>query len=92
LPVSRRARRARDERRGRDGRRLFASFAPSTQQGLKRLAVGLASAILIDPTLVRAVLLPTTRGLLGKAQPAPSQAAALPAEARARARGRPARA
>jgi hypothetical protein len=62
LPVPRRARRAGDEGRGRDGRRLFASFAPSTQQESKQLAVGLASAILINATLVRAVLLPTTRG------------------------------
>jgi RND superfamily putative drug exporter len=46
---------------------VFASFGLSTQQDMKQLAVGLASAILIDATLVRAVLLPATMKLLGKA-------------------------
>jgi RND superfamily putative drug exporter len=46
---------------------VFASFGLSTSQDMKQLAVGLATAILIDATLVRAVLLPATMKLLGKA-------------------------
>jgi putative drug exporter of the RND superfamily len=45
---------------------VFASFALSTSQDTKQLAVGLAAAILIDATLVRAVLLPATMTLLGR--------------------------
>jgi RND superfamily putative drug exporter len=44
----------------------FAAFATSTSQDMKQLGVGLAAAILIDATLVRAVLLPATMKLLGK--------------------------
>ena len=44
---------------------VFASFAVSTSQDTKQLAVGLAVAILIDATIVRAVLLPATMKLLG---------------------------
>jgi uncharacterized membrane protein YdfJ with MMPL/SSD domain len=44
---------------------VFASFAVSTSQDTKQLAVGLAVAILIDATIVRAVLLPATMTLLG---------------------------
>jgi RND superfamily putative drug exporter len=44
---------------------VFASFAISTNQEMKQLGVGLAVAILIDATLVRAVLLPATMKLLG---------------------------
>ena len=44
----------------------FAAFATSSSQDLKQLGVGLAAAIFIDATLVRAVLLPATMKLLGK--------------------------
>jgi len=45
---------------------VFASFALSTDQQMKQLGVGLAVAILIDATVVRAVLLPATMKLLGR--------------------------
>jgi RND superfamily putative drug exporter len=44
----------------------FAAFATGSSQDMKQLGVGLASAILIDATIVRAVLLPATMKLLGK--------------------------
>ena len=44
----------------------FAGFAIGSDQSMKQLGVGLAAAILIDATLVRAVLLPATMKLLGK--------------------------
>jgi uncharacterized membrane protein YdfJ with MMPL/SSD domain len=44
---------------------VFAIFATLTPLEMKQLGVGLAAAILIDATLVRAVLLPTTMKLLG---------------------------
>jgi uncharacterized membrane protein YdfJ with MMPL/SSD domain len=44
----------------------FAMFATGSDQQMKQLGVGLAAAILIDATLVRAVLLPATMKLLGK--------------------------
>ena len=44
----------------------FAMFATGDDQSMKQLGVGLAVAILIDATLVRAVLLPATMKLLGK--------------------------
>jgi RND superfamily putative drug exporter len=44
----------------------FAAFATGTSQDMKQLGVGLAAAILIDATIVRAVLLPATMKLLGK--------------------------
>ena len=44
----------------------FAMFATGGDQAMKQLGVGLAAAILIDATLVRAVLLPATMKLLGK--------------------------
>jgi uncharacterized membrane protein YdfJ with MMPL/SSD domain len=43
----------------------FAMFATNADQQMKQLGVGLAAAILIDATLVRAVLLPATMKLLG---------------------------
>ena len=43
----------------------FAAFATGGSQDLKQLGVGLAAAILIDATIVRAVLLPATMKLLG---------------------------
>ena len=44
----------------------FAAFALGSDQSMKQLGVGLAVAILIDATLVRAVLLPATMKLLGE--------------------------
>jgi uncharacterized membrane protein YdfJ with MMPL/SSD domain len=43
----------------------FAAFATGSDQSMKQLGVGLAVAILIDATIVRAVLLPATMKLLG---------------------------
>jgi RND superfamily putative drug exporter len=43
----------------------FAMFATGDSQDMKQLGVGLAVAILIDATIVRAVLLPATMKLLG---------------------------
>jgi uncharacterized membrane protein YdfJ with MMPL/SSD domain len=43
----------------------FAMFATGGDQSMKQLGVGLAAAILIDATLVRAVLLPATMKVLG---------------------------
>jgi RND superfamily putative drug exporter len=44
----------------------FAAFATGSSQDMKQLGVGLAAAILIDATIVRAVLLPATMKLLSK--------------------------
>ena len=44
----------------------FAAFATGSDQSMKQLGVGLAVAILIDATIVRAVLLPATMKLLGE--------------------------
>jgi uncharacterized membrane protein YdfJ with MMPL/SSD domain len=44
---------------------VFAAFILGTDQQMKQLGVGLAAAILIDATIVRAVLLPATMKLLG---------------------------
>jgi RND superfamily putative drug exporter len=44
----------------------FGAFATSSDQQMKQLGVGLAAAILIDATIVRAVLLPATMKLLGE--------------------------
>jgi uncharacterized membrane protein YdfJ with MMPL/SSD domain len=44
----------------------FAMFAIGDSQDMKQLGVGLAAAILIDATIVRAVLLPAAMKLLGK--------------------------
>jgi uncharacterized membrane protein YdfJ with MMPL/SSD domain len=43
----------------------FVMFATGADQSLKQLGVGLAAAILIDATIVRAVLLPAAMQLLG---------------------------
>ena len=45
---------------------VFASFALSTGQDVKQMGIGLATAILIDATLIRGVLLPATMTLLGE--------------------------
>jgi RND superfamily putative drug exporter len=44
---------------------VFAIFATLSQIEMKQLGVGLAAAILIDATIVRAVLLPAAMKLLG---------------------------
>jgi RND superfamily putative drug exporter len=44
----------------------FGAFATGSDQQMKQLGVGLAAAILIDATLVRAVLLPAAMKLLGE--------------------------
>jgi RND superfamily putative drug exporter len=44
----------------------FAGFATGGDQSMKQLGVGLAVAILIDATIVRAVLLPAAMKLLGE--------------------------
>src|SRR5262245_44235629 len=46
---------------------VFAIFATLSQIEMKQLGVGLAAAILIDATIVRAVLLPAVMKLLGDA-------------------------
>jgi uncharacterized membrane protein YdfJ with MMPL/SSD domain len=45
---------------------VFGSFALGSDQLAKQIGVGLAAAILIDATLIRAVLLPATMKLLGE--------------------------
>jgi putative drug exporter of the RND superfamily len=45
---------------------VFATFATLSQVSLKQLGVGLAAAVFLDATLVRAVLLPATMALLGE--------------------------
>jgi RND superfamily putative drug exporter len=44
----------------------FGMFATGSDQAMKQMGIGLAAAILIDATIVRAVLLPATMKLLGK--------------------------
>ena len=44
---------------------VFAVFATLSILDMKQMGVGLAAAILIDATIVRAVLLPATMKLLG---------------------------
>lgn len=44
----------------------FAAFATGSDQTMKQLGIGLAAAVLIDATIVRAVLLPATMKLLGE--------------------------
>jgi uncharacterized membrane protein YdfJ with MMPL/SSD domain len=45
---------------------VFGSFALGSDQLAKQIGVGLAAAILIDATIIRAVLLPATMKLLGE--------------------------
>jgi RND superfamily putative drug exporter len=45
---------------------VFGSFALASDQMAKQIGVGLAVAILIDATIIRAVLLPATMKLLGE--------------------------
>jgi len=44
----------------------FGMFATGSDQSMKQLGVGLATAILIDATIVRAILLPAAMKLLGE--------------------------
>ena len=46
---------------------VFLSFATSPVPSLKMLGLGLATAILVDATIVRMVLVPATMALLGNA-------------------------
>jgi RND superfamily putative drug exporter len=46
---------------------VFLTFATLRQVSLKEMGVGLATAVLLDATLVRGVLLPATMTLLGEA-------------------------
>ena len=66
---------------------VFGSFALASDQLAKQIGVGLAAAILIDATIIRAVLLPATHEAARRAQLVPAQAPGLAAEARARAAG-----
>ncbi|HWM09274.1 MAG TPA: MMPL family transporter [Solirubrobacteraceae bacterium] len=45
---------------------VFGSFAVGSDQLAKQIGIGLAAAILIDATIIRAVLLPATMKLLGE--------------------------
>jgi len=45
---------------------VFGSFALTSDPMAKQIGVGLATAILIDATIIRAVLLPATMKLLGE--------------------------
>ena len=45
---------------------VFSIFGTLSQVSMKEVGVGLAAAVLIDATVVRAVLLPATMKLLGK--------------------------
>jgi uncharacterized membrane protein YdfJ with MMPL/SSD domain len=46
---------------------VFSTFATLSMVSMKQLGVGLAVAVLLDATIVRAVLLPATMELLGEA-------------------------
>jgi RND superfamily putative drug exporter len=45
---------------------VFSIFATLSQVSMKETGVGLAAAVLIDATIVRAVLLPAAMKLLGR--------------------------
>jgi uncharacterized membrane protein YdfJ with MMPL/SSD domain len=45
---------------------VFSIFGTLTQVSMKQLGVGLAFAVLLDSTIVRGILLPTTMTLLGE--------------------------
>ena len=68
---------------------VFGSFALASDQLAKQIGVGLAAAILIDATIIRAVLLPGHDEAARRAQLVPAQAPRLAAEARAGAASRP---
>jgi RND superfamily putative drug exporter len=46
---------------------VFALFATLSSLDIKQLGVGLAVAVLLDATIIRGVLLPSTMKLLGRA-------------------------
>jgi RND superfamily putative drug exporter len=46
---------------------VFLSFMLGTDVGVKQIGLGLATAVLIDATIVRMVLVPAVMELLGKA-------------------------
>ena len=62
----------------------FAVFALMPILDMKEMGIGLAAAVLIDATIVRAVLLPATMKLLGDCQLVPAEVAGVAAPARAR--------
>ena len=66
---------------------VFGSFALGSDQLAKQIGIGLAAAILIDATIIRAVLLPGHDEAPRRPQLVPAQAPGLAAEARARAAG-----
>ena len=80
-------RRRRHERRARHGRACSRSSRRSSMLDFKQMGVGLAAAVLIDATIVRAVLLPATMKLLGDWNWYLPEAARLAAPGRARAGG-----
>ena len=45
---------------------VFSVFAPLSMLEFKQLGIGLAAAVLIDATIVRAVLLPAAMAVLGE--------------------------
>ena len=45
---------------------VFLTFGTLSQTSMKQLGVGLAIAVLLDATVVRAILLPSTMALLGE--------------------------
>ena len=63
---------------------VFGIFTILPLLDLKEMGFGLAAAILIDATLVRAVLLPATMKLLGERQLVPAELARMAAQPRAR--------
>ena len=65
---------------------VFGSFALGSDQLAKQIGVGLAVAILIDATIIRAVLLPATHEAARRAQLVPAEAPRLAAEAGPRCR------
>ena len=68
---------------------VFGAFALGSDQVAKQIGVGLAAAILIDATIIRAVLLPASMKLLGDAQLVPAQGPGLAAEVRSTSRRSP---
>ncbi|MBT3970173.1 MAG: hypothetical protein HOF47_07730, partial [Actinobacteria bacterium] len=44
---------------------VFMGFVASEDRGVKMVGVGLATAVIIDATIVRMVLVPSTMALMG---------------------------
>ena len=63
---------------------VFAVFALMPILDMKEMGIGLAAAVLIDATIVRAVLLPATMKLLGDCELVPPAVARVAAEVGAR--------